>query len=417
MNIQHIDAWAVYDSRGRPTIACAIKLSDGSIGIAMVPSGASTGQKEAYEARDSGQRLGGYAIDMSIKKITDVLAPQLLHRSFDSQSEFDNTLIKLDGHELKRNHGANVSLALSVAFAKSQANRNHSRLFEYLSNCPCSCPIPWFNFINGGAHVSGGMSIQEFMIVPHGFNDFSHAMEAAAEIYMKLKKMLISKGHQTLVGDEGGYAPALKKSEEALDLLCEAVVQSGFQLGKDISLALDVAASEFYKKQSYHVDEVKHSPDQWVEHVACWVKNYPILSIEDVADEYDWETWQLMMNEFGDKVWLIGDDLFATQTKYIQEGVQKNAANGVLIKPNQVGTLTETANAVVYAKENGLLTMISHRSGDTEDTFISDCAVAWGIDGIKSGACARSERTAKYNRLLSLSHLYDLEIVTLKKRG
>ena len=403
-SIKHISGWAVYDSRGRPTVAAEVILSDGSRGSAFAPSGASTGQKEAFELRDHGEKLGGYTVNQALAAVNDTYAKALIGQSFDSQESFDRNLLVCDGDPLKKNLGSNSALALSVAFARAAAQSSKQELYEYLSLGGLTWPLPWLNFINGGVHVSEGLSIQEFMIVPHGMRDLQDVIEAGAGIYMTLKTMLQAKGLSTLVGDEGGFAPALSGSLEALDLLMEAVIKTGMQPGRDVSLALDVAASECFKDSYYHIDGQRLDKYQWVERLAEWTQDYPIISLEDPADEHDWECWACLMHEVGQYVWLIGDDLFATQTEHINEGIMRSAANAVLIKPNQVGTLTEALEATQFAHENNMLTVMSHRSGDTEDSFIADCALAWGVHGIKSGACARSERLSKYNRLLTVAH-------------
>lgn len=407
MIISDIQAWGIYDSRGRPTVAAEVTLSDGSCGICGVPGGASVGQKEALERRDHSDRLDGLTVDCVITDINQDLRSALVGQSYESQSDFDHRLLSLDGDPLKSRYGSNASLALSVAYAKAMSRSRHQELFLYLiqgSSAVRHIPIPWLNFINGGAHVTQGLSIQEFMIVPHGFTHIKDALEAGVSVYMTLRKMLKEMGHSTLIGDEGGFAPSLRHTHEALHLLMEAIHRAGYKCGSDISLALDVAAQECMSGEHYHIDGQVYDRYQWAEFLIELVQDFPILSIEDAAGENDWECWATLMREIGQGTWLIGDDLFATQVAHIKEGVVRDAANAALIKPNQVGTLTETLAAVSYAQKQNMLTCMSHRSGDTEDAFISDCAVAWGLCGIKAGACARSERLSKYNRLLTIAH-------------
>lgn len=405
--IQNIYSYECLDSRGFPTISVTVELADGSIGTAMVPSGASTGEYEAHEMRDGdAERYGGKGVLKAIENIHTKIAPEVIGLDALQQASVDRILKDLDGSENKSNLGANAILGVSLATAHAAANFIGIPLFRYLGGSQARrLPIPLVNVINGGAHATNSLDFQEFMIVPHCSTTFFENIRAAAEIFHQLKKNLQKKNLSTGLGDEGGFAPNLGSSEEALQTLVEAISDAGYTPGTDVSLALDVAASEFYDREKNAYVLKKSSGDtlssaDLVSLYEEWSNKYPIVSIEDGLDENDWDGWAAMTSRIGDRVQLVGDDLFVTNTERLAEGIQRGAANAILIKLNQIGTVTETLDTIQLGSLNGYRSVISHRSGETEDTTIADLAVATGAGQIKTGSVCRSERTAKYNRLL-----------------
>lgn len=404
--IQKCFAREILDSRGNPTVEAVVTLDDGSIGIASAPSGASTGAFEAHEKRDGNRtRYRGKGVLEAASLVKSEISPALKGLCASDQQHIDRTLRSLDGSENKSHYGANVILALSLANARAVSNYYRIPLYRYLGGAGADrMPVPMMNVLNGGAHASNNIEIQEFMLVPVGAESFSEALRIGSEIYHTLRGILESRGYSTAVGDEGGFAPNLSSDEEALDLLCEAIHEAGYDESV-VKLALDAAASEWCDGgQSYRMPkrgkscERKELIDYWKRLCGC----YPILSIEDGLDENDFDGWSLLTHELGDRIMLVGDDLFVTNTSRIREGIKKHAANAVLVKPNQIGTLTETLDLIHTAAENGYGFILSHRSGETEDTSIADIAVATNARFIKAGAPCRSERVCKYNRLLRI---------------
>ena len=410
-NIIETKAIQVFDSRGIPTISCKIILDDGTEGLAMVPSGASTGSKEALELRDNKKEYLGKGVLKAVDNINNVLGPSIIGKNPIEQQLIDEILIKSDGTDDKSEYGANAILAISLAVSHSASVSNGSNLHEHFAHLYSkfygkdieqSIPMPMLNILNGGEHANNNIDIQEFMIIPSGASSFSQAMQWSTEVYMNLKKIIEKFGHSSAVGDEGGFAPNLKNNEEALKLIISAVTESGLEPGKDINIALDCAASEFYDGKKYILkgEDKIFSSEQLVEYLTDLVNKYPIISIEDGMDENDIDGWELLTEKIGKKCQLVGDDLFVTNKKILLEGIEKNVANAILIKFNQVGTITETMQTIACANENGYNSIISHRSGETEDTTISDLAVGLGVGQIKTGAPCRSDRVSKYNRLL-----------------
>ncbi len=399
--IADLIAREIIDSRGNPTIEVDAYLDSGVVGRAAVPSGASTGQREALELRDGGKRFHGKGVQKAIRNIFEEIAPRLRGIASEDQVFVDNLLIELDGTETKKRLGANAMLGVSLAVCRATALESGMPLYRYIGGCNAKAlPVPMMNILNGGAHADNNLDIQEFMIMPVGVADFSSAVRAGSEVFHTLKKILHKKGLNTSVGDEGGFAPNLKSNEEAILLIIEAIEDSGYKAGKDIFIALDVAASEFCEKGSYSFEGKKVPYNYLIEYYDKIISRYPVLSIEDGLSENDWKGWDAMTSALGKKVQLVGDDLFVTNTKIFKKGIARNIANSILIKLNQIGTLTETLDAVEMAKTAGYTAVISHRSGETEDTTIADLAVACNTGFIKTGSMARSERTAKYNRLL-----------------
>ena len=391
----------IIDSRGNPTIEVDAYLDSGVVGSAAVPSGASTGQREALELRDGGKRFHGKGVQKAIRNIFEEIAPRLRGIASEDQVFIDNFLIELDGTETKKRLGANAILGVSLAVCKATAIESGMPLYRYIGGCNAKVlPVPMMNILNGGAHADNNLDIQEFMIMPAGVTDFSSAVRAGSEVFHTLKNILHKKGLSTSVGDEGGFAPNLKSNEEAILLIMQAIEDSGYKAGKDIFIALDVAASEFYEKGSYRFEGKKVSYQYLIDYYDKIISRYPVLSIEDGLSENDWKGWEAMTSMIGKKVQLVGDDLFVTNTKIFKKGIARGIANSILIKLNQIGTLTETLDAIEMAKTAGYTAVISHRSGETEDTTIADLAVACNAGFIKTGSMARSERVAKYNRLL-----------------
>lgn len=405
--IKEVYAREILDSRGNPTISTQVVLESEVAGKASVPSGASTGAHEALELRDGDpSRYLGRGVLKAVTNVNTIIAPKIKGRDAASQEEIDNTLLQLDGTPSKSRLGANAILSVSMAVAQASAQALRKPLYRYLGKSEkFLLPTPMINILNGGAHADNNMDIQEFMIVPAGSPTFREAIQAAAEVFHHLKKNLKRKGLNTSVGDEGGFAPNLRSNEEALDLIMESIQDAGHRPGEDIFLALDVAASEFFSENLYvfkKSDGSKKNTQDMITFYGDLLDKYPILSIEDGFGEDDWESWKAMTDVFGSKIQVVGDDIFVTNLKRFQEGVERGIGNSILIKLNQIGTLTETIQTVQYAHKNGYTTVISHRSGETEDTFIADLTVALHAGQIKTGSLSRSERVAKYNRLLEI---------------
>ncbi|MBD2022801.1 phosphopyruvate hydratase [Leptolyngbya sp. FACHB-36] len=402
--IEAIQAREILDSRGRPTIEAEVVLMNGAFGLAQVPSGASTGSFEAHELRDGDtSRYGGKGVLQAVSNVNDVLAPELVGLDAINQELIDRTMIDLDGSSNKAKLGANAILGVSLAVAKASAESLGIPLYRYLGG-PLSnvLPVPLMNVINGGAHADNNVDFQEFMIVPVGAPTFKEALRWGAEVFAALSKVLHDKGLLTGVGDEGGFAPNLESNQAALDLLLLAIEKAGYKPGEQVALALDVAASEFYKDGQYTYDGAAHAPMEMVDYLATLVSQYPIVSIEDGLHEDDWQHWQALTAKIGERVQLVGDDLFVTNITRLQKGIDQAAGNAILIKLNQIGSLTETLQAIDLATRNRYCSIISHRSGETEDTTIADLAVATRAGQIKTGSLCRSERVAKYNRLLRI---------------
>ncbi len=405
IKITHIQGFEILDSRGNPTVAAEVTLSDGKIGYAGVPSGASTGSREALELRDQDtKRYGGKGVKKAVETINTRIQSALLGSNPTEQAKIDQTLLDLDGTENKGNLGANAILAVSLAVAKAAAASVNLPLYQYLApgHEATVLPVPQMNIINGGAHADNNVDLQEFMIIPAGAPTFSEALRYGAEVFHALKGVLKKRGLNTAVGDEGGFAPDLPSNEAAIEVILEAIVKAGYRPGEDIYLGLDVASSEFYQEGCYNLssENRKLSSEQMIDFLAQWVKNYPIISIEDAMSEGDWQGWAQLTQRLGQQVQLVGDDIFVTNPVIFQRGIEEKIANAILIKLNQIGTLTETLAAIALAKKNGYRAVISHRSGETEDTTIADLAVATAAGQIKTGSLCRSDRVAKYNRLL-----------------
>ncbi|MCR8708928.1 phosphopyruvate hydratase [Campylobacter sp. RM5063] len=399
--IEDLRAFEVLDSRGNPTIKAEIMLSDGSVGSAIVPSGASTGKKEALELRDNDERFGGKGVLKAIENINGTIAENIIGLDAFNQTQLDNTLLELDGTKNYSNLGANATLGISMATARAAANALGVPLYRYLGGANASVlPVPMCNIINGGAHANNSVDFQEFMIMPFGFSSFKEALRSVCEIYAVLKKELANLGHSTALGDEGGFAPNLANNTEPLDLLITCIKKAGYE--NKIKLALDVASSELYKDGKYHLEGKVFSSEDLIARYEELCAKYPIFSIEDGLAEDDYEGWIKLTQKLGNKIQLVGDDLFVTNEDILREGIMKNMANAVLIKPNQIGTITQTMRTVRLAHRNNYRCIMSHRSGESEDAFIADFAVALNTGQIKTGALARGERTAKYNRLLEI---------------
>jgi enolase len=403
--IIELRARQILDSRGNPTIETDCVLSDGSFGRGMVPSGASTGTYEALELRDGGKAFGGKGVTRAVSNVMEVIAPELTGMEALDQAAVDNRMIELDGTATKSKLGANAILSVSMAVATAAAQSVGLPLYRYLGGIGARIlPVPFMNVLNGGKHADNNVDIQEFMLVPAGAKTYSATLQMGAEVYQALKSLLKSRGLSTAVGDEGGFAPDLNSNEEALELLTEAIKKAGYKPGRDCYLAIDAAASEFYKEGQYVLSGEGWSGDtaQMVDKYVSWVKAYPIVSIEDGLAEDDWEGWVLLTKTLGDKVQIIGDDLFVTKKERLEKGIVVGAGNSVLIKVNQVGSVTETLETMQTAGRASYRCLVSHRSGETEDSFIADLSVAMNAGQIKAGAPARSERVAKYNRLLRI---------------
>lgn len=407
MQIAKIQARELLDSRGNPTVEADVILNNGVTGRASVPSGASTGSREACELRDNDlSRYNGKGVLQAVAHVNNEINQALFGANIDDQENLDRILCTLDGTENKSRLGANAILAVSLASARAKAASLNQPLYTSLNQGEkMSMPVPMMNILNGGAHADNNVDIQEFMIMPVGAHDFPTALRMGAEIFHLLKSVLKKQGLNTSVGDEGGFAPDIKSNRQALDMLSEAVEKAGYRLGEDIVFSLDVAASELYENGSYHMasENKTFNSIQLIDYYADLVSSYPIISIEDGLDEKDWSGWKHLTERLGTKIQLVGDDLFVTNPKILQEGIDQHIANSILIKVNQIGTLTETRQAIKLAHQNGYRCVMSHRSGETEDTFIADLAVATGCGQIKTGSLCRTDRTAKYNQLLRIN--------------
>lgn len=401
--IEDVTAHEVLDSRGNPTVRATVTLSDGTSASAIVPSGASTGKREALELRDKDARFCGKGVLKAVANVNEKISEAVIGLDAFNQKAIDDEMKELDGTQNYSNLGANAVLGVSMAAARAAAKSLNIPLYRYLGGANASVlPVPMFNIINGGAHANNSVDFQEFMIMPFGFENFSDALRAATEIYHKLKGILNAAGHSTAVGDEGGFAPNLKDNEEPLALIMQAIKEAGYEAGKQIKLALDVAASELYKDGFYELEGKKFSSDELIARYSQLCEKYPIFSIEDGLSEDDWDGWKKLTDALGDKIQLVGDDLFVTNEKILREGIAKGVGNAILIKPNQIGSVSETMQTVRLAQRNGYRCVMSHRSGESEDSFIADFAVALNTGEIKTGATSRSERNAKYNRLLEI---------------
>jgi enolase len=403
--IARVTAREILDSRGNPTLEVEVELEDGTIGRAAVPSGASTGKHEAVELRDGDKsRFGGRGVLKAVANVNGIIASELVNTPATDQATIDHNLIQLDGTDNKSQLGANAILGASLAVAHAAANLLNMPLYRHLGWGTYSLPVPMLNILNGGKHAAVSTDFQEFMVVPAGAPSFSRALQMGAEVYQALKKVLKDKGLNTNVGDEGGFAPALPSNKDAVELVLDAIEKAGYQPGRDCFIALDPAASELYKNRKYVMarEGVSLTSQEMVEYYVNWVARYPIISIEDGLAEDDWDGWQLITKKLGNKVLLVGDDLYVTNVNRLSKGIKLRASNAILIKPNQIGTLTETVAAVEMAQLAGWKAVVSHRSGETEDTTIADLAVGLNTGLIKAGAPCRSERTAKYNRLLRI---------------
>jgi len=404
--IVDVVAREILDSRGNPTVEADVLLESGIIGRAAVPSGASTGSKEAIELRDDdADRYLGRGVLQAVENVNTEICEAIIGLDVEEQSFIDRTLIDLDGTDNKSRLGANAILAVSLACARAAAEETGLPLYRYLGGAGrMQLPVPMMNIINGGAHASNRIDMQEFMVIPAGRPSFREALRCGAEIFHVLKKLLARQGYTTTVGDEGGFAPDLPTNEDALKFIVEAIAAAGYEPGGDVLIGVDCASSEFYKDGKYHIEAegLQLSSEQFADYLGAWVDKYPIVSIEDGMSEFDWDGWSLLTQRMGDAVQLVGDDLFVTNARILREGIQRGVANSILIKVNQIGTLTETFDAIETAKRAGYTSIISHRSGETEDTTIADIAVATNVLQIKTGSLSRSERVAKYNQLLRI---------------
>ena len=407
--IKEVHARPILDSRGNPTLEVEVKLFSGVTGIASVPSGASRGKYEAIELRDNEQEYSGRGVQSAINNVNQIIAPVLVNKNVLNQYLIDRTLIKLDGTPNKSRLGANAILGVSLACARAGANYYGIPLFMYLGGLnACTMPTPMINILNGGVHAGNNLAMQEFMIAPVGAKSFSEALRMGAEVFYSLKTLLIKNGLSTGVGDEGGYSPNLSKNSEAIELIIEAIKEAKYTTN-DIKICLDVASSEFYNNGRYFINDYAYTSEEFVNILEGLVNKYPIISIEDGMSQDDWDGWKLLTKKIGNRCQLVGDDLFVTNIFRIRTGIEKNSANSVLIKLNQIGTVSETLEAINYAKSKNYTTIISHRSGETEDTFIADLAVAVNSGLIKTGSLARSERVAKYNMLLKIEEILGIK--------
>ena len=427
LEIERIEALEVLDSRGNPTVQVTVELFDGSCGVAMVPSGASTGAFDAVELRDGdSSRYMGKGVLKAVENVNTIIAPELEGMNAYNQPLIDKTLIELDGTENKGKLGANATLGVSLAVAKAAAESLGMELYKYIGGVNAkTMPVPMMNIMNGGKHADSTLSVQEFMIMPVGAKSFKECLRMCAEIYHTLKKVLKAQGLGTGVGDEGGFAPNVKDEDEALQLIVEAIKEAGYKPGEEVCLALDLAATEMYdeakkigKEGSYHFWKINETKtcDEMIDFIADLCERYPIISVEDGLAEEDWDGWKKLTDRLGEKVQLVGDDLFVTNIKRLQKGLDLGVTNSILIKLNQIGTLTETLDAIELAKKNGYTAVVSHRSGETEDTTLADVAVATNAGQIKTGAPCRTDRVAKYNRLLNIENeLGDIAIYPGRK--
>ncbi len=400
MRIKNVIGREILDSRGNPTVEVDAILEDGTLGRAAVPSGASTGEREALELRDNDERYQGKGVLKAVSNVNNIIRDKIIGMDASNQKELDNFLIALDGTETKKNLGANAILGVSMAALKASANAVKKPLYKYVGNGK-TLPVPMMNILNGGAHADNNVDFQEFMIIPQR-NTIKERVRVGSEVFHSLKKVLNDKGYFTGVGDEGGFAPNLSSNKEGFDLIIEAIKKAGYVPGVDVSLGVDAAASEFYKDGYYHIDGKALSTDELIQFYKELVKEYPITSIEDPVDENDWDGFVKVTKELGDKVQLVGDDLFVTNKKYLQMGIDYQAGNAILLKVNQIGTITETLETIELAKRNGYKTVLSHRSGETEDTTIAHLAVGLDLGQIKTGSMSRTDRICKYNELMRI---------------
>ena len=406
--IEDVTAIEVLDSRGNPTVKATVALSDGTVASAIVPSGASTGKREALELRDKDERYCGKGVLKAVENVNSQIAEAVIGLDAFDQKALDDEMRELDGTDNYSNLGANAVLGVSMAVARAAAKSLDVPLYRYLGGANATVlPVPMFNIINGGAHANNSVDFQEFMMMPFGFDKFSDALRAATEIYHTLKGLLNAAGHSTAVGDEGGFAPNLNDNEEPIKLIMQAIEKAGYKAGEQIKLALDVAASELYENGKYKLEGKEFSSEELIERYAQLCEKYPIFSIEDGLSEDDWAGWAKLTSRLGSKVQLVGDDLFVTNEKILREGIAKGVANAILIKPNQIGTVSQTMQTIRLAQRKGYRCVMSHRSGESEDSFIADFAVAMNTGQIKTGATSRSERNAKYNRLLEIERETD----------
>ena len=421
MKIKEIKSFEILDSRGSPTVATLIKSDEELTEFGFVPSGASTGSREAIEKRDNGNNFDGKGVSQVIKNAEEKLFPELIGMEISSLEEFDARLIELDGTKNKKNFGANIILSLSLAFCKLSASKEKKQLYQYIydyflehfsSKIEMKMPLPMMNILNGGAHANNKLDFQEFMIQPVGFSSFKEGLICGVEVFNYLKKTLNQKGFSTAVGDEGGFAPGIDSAEEALDLISSSIEAAGYKVDKDVTFALDCAATELLSKDNYvFSNDEKLSSDELIEYLAKLANAYPLTSIEDGLDENDWSGWENLTKKLGKKTQLVGDDLFVTNKEILQEGIDRSVANSILVKINQIGTISETLQTINLAYQHNYSCVISHRSGETEDNFIADLAVGTGAGQIKTGAPSRSDRTSKYNRLLMIDAMEDLNFL------
>ena len=421
MKIKEIKSFEILDSRGSPTVATLIKSDEELAEFGFVPSGASTGSREAIEKRDNGNNFDGKGVSQVIKNAEEKLFPELIGMEISSLEEFDARLIELDGTKNKKNFGANIILSLSLAFCKLSASKEKKPLYKYIydyflehfsSKIEMKMPLPMMNILNGGAHANNKLDFQEFMIQPVGFSSFKEGLICGVEVFNYLKKTLNQKGFSTAVGDEGGFAPGIDSAEEALDLISSSIEAAGYKVDKDVTFALDCAATELLSKDNYvFSNDEKLSSDELIEYLAKLANAYPLTSIEDGLDENDWSGWEKLTKKLGKKTQLVGDDLFVTNKEILQEGIDRRVANSILVKINQIGTISETLQTINLAYQHNYSCVISHRSGETEDNFIADLAVGTGAGQIKTGAPSRSDRTSKYNRLLMIDAMEDLNFL------
>ena len=421
MKIKEIKSFEILDSRGSPTVATLIKSDEELTEFGFVPSGASTGSREAIEKRDNGNNFDGKGVSQVIKNAEEKLFPELIGMEISSLEEFDARLIELDGTKNKKNFGANIILSLSLAFCKLSASKDKKPLYQYIydyflehfsSKIEMKLPLPMMNILNGGAHANNKLDFQEFMIQPVGFSSFKEGLICGVEVFNYLKKTLNQKGFSTAVGDEGGFAPGIDSAEEALDLISSSIEAAGYKVDKDVTFALDCAATELLSKDKYvFSNDEKLSTDELIEYLAKLANAYPLTSIEDGLDENDWQGWENLTKKLGKKTQLVGDDLFVTNKEILQEGIDRSVANSILVKINQIGTISETLQTINLAYQHNYSCVISHRSGETEDNFIADLAVGTGAGQIKTGAPSRSDRTSKYNRLLMIDAMEDLNFL------
>ena len=417
--IKSINARHILDSRANPTIEVEVTTSDNIKGRAAVPSGASTGALEAHELRDNDPSFNGMGVNKAIENVKTIISDTLVGEDVTDQGSIDDMLIEIDGTDNKNNLGANAILAVAMATMRASANQQNKKLFELYPNIygPPSLPVPFMNILNGGAHADNSVDIQEFMIVPFGFETFDTSLRAGVEIYHVLKKRLKSNKLSTNVGDEGGFAPNFNTSTEILDEIMQSISEAGYEPGRNVSLALDVAASEFFTDDFYKIEGNELNSQEMSDYLINLTSNYPIISIEDGLAEDDWDGWKYLTEKIGDTLQLVGDDLFVTQEKILEKGVADSCANSILVKVNQVGSVSETINTMTLAKDSNYSSIVSHRSGETEDTFISHLCVGTSSGQIKTGAPARSERTAKYNELLRIGEKIGFEKFNIQKLG